>query len=91
MRPLTDTRAQAAARRRAASPLIVWHIEKLARAGVRDIVINHAHLGARIERALGDGARSASRIRYSREGEALETAGGIALRCRCSGARLFSS
>ncbi|UCE31000.1 MAG: mannose-1-phosphate guanylyltransferase, partial [Burkholderiales bacterium] len=41
--------------------------------------INLAHLGTRIEAALGDGARWGARIRYSREPEALETAGGIAL------------
>ncbi|HSD62080.1 MAG TPA: sugar phosphate nucleotidyltransferase, partial [Burkholderiales bacterium] len=47
-------------------------------AGYRDIVINHAHLGSMIESRLGDGARYGVRIRYSAEGEALETAGGIA-------------
>ncbi|HNQ58411.1 MAG: nucleotidyltransferase family protein [Burkholderiales bacterium] len=59
-------------------PLIVRHIEALVRAGIRDIVINHAHLGHLIEQALGDGTRFGARIRYSPEGEALETAGGIA-------------
>jgi MurNAc alpha-1-phosphate uridylyltransferase len=59
-------------------PLIVWLIESLAAAGIRDLVVNHAHLGARIEDALGDGRRFAVEIRYSREAEALETAGGIA-------------
>jgi MurNAc alpha-1-phosphate uridylyltransferase len=59
-------------------PLIVWHIEKLARAGITDLVINHAHLGAQIENALGDGSRYGVHIRYSDEGTALETAGGIA-------------
>jgi len=60
-------------------PLIVWQIERLARAGIRDLVINHAHLGQMIERALGDGAAWGVRIRYSAEGEgrALETGGGI--------------
>jgi MurNAc alpha-1-phosphate uridylyltransferase len=58
--------------------LIVWHIENLARAGVRQLVINHAHLGAMLEVALGDGSRYGVSIRYSPEGEALETAGGIA-------------
>ena len=59
-------------------PLIVWHIERLARAGYRELVINHAHLGGQIEAALGDGSRFSVRISYSREAEALETAGGIA-------------
>ena len=59
-------------------PLIVWHIERLAAAGFTDIVINHAHLGHLIEAALGDGSQWAVSIRYSPEGQALETAGGIA-------------
>jgi MurNAc alpha-1-phosphate uridylyltransferase len=60
-------------------PLIVWHLERLARAGLREVVINHAHLGAQIEAALGDGARWGLTIRYSPEPEgALESAGGIA-------------
>lgn len=58
-------------------PLIVHQIEKLARAGVRECVINLAWLGARIEEALGDGAGLGVRIRYSHEHDRLETAGGI--------------
>ena len=49
-------------------PLIAWHIEALVRAGIRDIVINHAHLGGMIEAALGDGVRFGATIRYSAEG-----------------------
>lgn len=60
-------------------PLIVWHLEKLATAGIREVVINHAHLGEQIEQTLGDGARWGLRIAYSAEPPgALETAGGIA-------------
>jgi len=59
-------------------PLIVWQIERLAAAGVRNIVINHAWLGAQIEAALGDGSAWGVRLAYSPEGQALETAGGIA-------------
>jgi MurNAc alpha-1-phosphate uridylyltransferase len=40
-------------------PLIVWHLERLAPAGWREVVINHAHLGEQIEAALGDGTLSA--------------------------------
>jgi MurNAc alpha-1-phosphate uridylyltransferase len=60
-------------------PLITWHVERLAAAGIHDIVINHAHLGEQIERALGDGSTWGVHIRYSAEGEgsALETGGGI--------------
>ncbi len=58
-------------------PLIVHHIEKLAQAGIRQIVINHAYLGYMIEDALGDGARFGVSITYSSEPEALETGGGV--------------
>lgn len=77
MRPLTDhlPKPLLAAGGKA---LIVWHLERLAAAGIRDIVINHAWLGATIEASLGDGSRWGVRLRYSAEGRALETAGGIA-------------
>jgi MurNAc alpha-1-phosphate uridylyltransferase len=58
--------------------LIEWHLQALAMAGFREVVINHAHLGEQIENVLGDGSRYGVNIRYSPEGEALETAGGIA-------------
>lgn len=59
-------------------PLIVWHIERLAQAGFKEIVINHAYLGSKIEQALGDGRKWGVSIQYSPEEVALETAGGIA-------------
>ena len=77
MRPLTDATPKPLLVA-GGKPLVAWHIEALVRAGMRDIVINHAHLGHMIEAALGDGTRLGARIRYSREDEALETAGGIA-------------
>lgn len=77
MRPLTDTVPKPLLEA-GGKPLIVWHIERLARAGIRELVINHAHLGAQIERALGTGGAYGVSIRYSPEAEALETAGGIA-------------
>ena len=77
MRPLTDTCPKPLLKVRG-RPLIVWHILNLVRAGITDIVINHAHLGHMVEEALGDGARFGARIAYSAEGTALETAGGIA-------------
>ncbi|MBB1076334.1 nucleotidyltransferase family protein [Rhodoferax sp. 4810] len=63
----------------AGKPLIVYQIERLVAAGFIELVINHAHLGAQIEHALGDGSRFGARIVYSHEGEgtALETGGGI--------------
>ncbi len=59
-------------------PLIVWHIHRLAAAGYRRVVINHAYLGAQIEAYLGNGAGLGVDIAYSHEAAALETAGGIA-------------
>ena len=77
MRPLTD-RVPKPLIEVGGKPLIVHHIEKLATLGCERVVINHAHLGEMIEAALGDGTRYGLTIDYSREGEALETAGGIA-------------
>lgn len=78
MRPLTDTTPKSLLAV-GGKPLIVWQLEKLARAGISEVVINHAHLGHMIEAALGDGSRFGVSIRYSPEREALETAGGVAL------------
>ncbi len=78
MRPLTD-RTPKPLLPVAGKPLIVWHLERLAKAGYRDIVINHAHLGDQIEALLDDGSAWGVAIRYSEEPPgALETAGGIA-------------
>jgi MurNAc alpha-1-phosphate uridylyltransferase len=77
MRPLTDHTPKPLLQV-GGKPLIVWHIERLVRAGVSELVINHAHLGSQIEEALGDGSRFGAAIRYSPETTALETAGGIA-------------
>lgn len=78
MRPLTDHTPKPLLLA-GGKPLIVWQIERLVAAGICDVVINHAHLGERIEAALGDGSRWGARIRYSAEGQgrALETGGGI--------------
>jgi MurNAc alpha-1-phosphate uridylyltransferase len=77
MRPLTDTSPKALLAV-GGKPLIAWQLERLARAGFTEAVINHAHLGHMLEAALGDGSRFGISIRYSPEHEALETAGGIA-------------
>ena len=58
-------------------PLIVWHIEKLQKIGVQEIVINTAWLGEKLADALGDGSQFGVKILWSHEGEGLETAGGI--------------
>jgi MurNAc alpha-1-phosphate uridylyltransferase len=77
MRPLTDTLPKPLLPV-GGRPLVEWTVARLAAADVREIVINHAHLGHLLESSLGDGARFGVSIRYSAEGEALETAGGIA-------------
>lgn len=77
LRPLTDAVPKALVEA-GGKPLIAWHLERLARAGFRDAVINVSHLGERIIERIGDGARYGLRLHYSRERERLETAGGIA-------------
>lgn len=77
MRPLTDGTAKPLLAV-AGKPLIQHHIEALAAAGIRDIVINLAWQGAMLRAALGDGSRFGVNIAYSDEGDAaLETGGGI--------------
>jgi MurNAc alpha-1-phosphate uridylyltransferase len=80
MRPLTDTTPKPLLPVRG-KPLIEWHLLALARAGVRQVVVNTAWLEEQFPAALGDGARWGLSIRYSTEGRdhggALETAGGI--------------
>ncbi|MDE2448156.1 MAG: nucleotidyltransferase family protein [Gammaproteobacteria bacterium] len=77
LRPLTDTLPKPLVEV-AGKPLIVYHLEALARAEVRDVVINLSWLGEKIRAALGDGSRCGVRIAYSEEGPVpLETGGGI--------------
>ncbi|MCU7906181.1 MAG: nucleotidyltransferase family protein [Candidatus Thiodiazotropha sp. (ex Epidulcina cf. delphinae)] len=61
----------------AGKPLIVHHIERLVAAGIRELVINHSHLGGMIEAQLDKGTAWGVDIRYSPERTALETGGGI--------------
>lgn len=77
MRPLTDHTPKPLLKI-GGKPLIAWHLQRLAAAGFKDVVINHAHLGEQIEDVLGDGSQWGVRIEYSPEKIALETAGGIA-------------
>ena len=76
MRPLTDTCPKPLLEVHG-KPLIVYHIEALARAGIHSVVINLCWLGQQIRQALGDGSAFGLSIRYSEEPKALETAGGI--------------
>jgi len=77
MRPLSDHRPKPLLEVRG-KPLIAWHLEALARAGVREVVVNTAWLEEQFEPALGDGARWGLRLHYAYEGETpLETGGGM--------------
>ncbi len=77
MRPLTDACPKPLLPV-AGKPLIVWHLERLAAAGLREIVINLSWLGEQIADYLGNGAAYGVSIAYSREPwPALETGGGI--------------
>ncbi len=77
MRPLSDTVPKPLLLA-GGKPLIVWQIEALARAGLRDIVINVSPHAAQIMSGLGDGSRFGVKLAYSQEAVPLEGAGGIA-------------
>ena len=73
LRPLTDDTPKPLLEAGGKS-LIIWHIERLVAAGYWELVINHAHLGEKLEQVLGDGQRFGADISYSPEPEgALET------------------
>ena len=77
MRPLTDSLPKPLLPV-GGKPLIVWHLERLAAGGVREVAINTSWLGASLRSALGDGTGHGVAIRWFDEGpEPLETAGGI--------------
>ncbi len=76
MRPLTDHTPKPLLKV-AGRALIEYHLERLAAAGITEVVINHAYLGSQIEQFLGSGQRYGLRITYSPEAEGLETGGGI--------------
>jgi MurNAc alpha-1-phosphate uridylyltransferase len=87
MRPLTDTTPKPLLQA-GGKPLIVWHLEKLAAIGVRDVVVNTSWLADQFPKCLGDGSQWGLRIAYSFEGEIpLETGGGMhhALPLLCDG------
>ena len=76
MRPLTDELPKPLLTIKNKS-LLAWHLEALSAAGIKVVVINHAWLGNKIEKALGNGGQFNLNITYSPETSALETAGGI--------------
>ena len=77
MRPLTDSVPKPLLPVRG-RPLIMWNLAALARAGIREVVINVSWLGEKLRAALGDGREIGVSITWSEEGPvALETGGGI--------------
>ena len=76
MRPLTDTCPKPLLPV-AGKPLIVHHLERLAAAGITEVVINVSYRADQIIAALGDGAAQGVTITWSREQTPLETGGGI--------------
>jgi len=77
MRPLTETTPKPLLPV-GCKPLIEWHLERLAAAGVHYVVINTSHLAGQFPASLGDGSRWGLRIRYAYEGGTpLETGGGM--------------
>jgi MurNAc alpha-1-phosphate uridylyltransferase len=77
LRPLTDNLPKPLVDI-AGKPLIEHHLESLAAAGFREIVVNQGHLGDQLREAVGDGRRWSININWSDEQpDALETGGGI--------------
>jgi MurNAc alpha-1-phosphate uridylyltransferase len=77
LRPLTD-RLPKPLVEAGGKPLIAWHLERLAAAGFREVVVNVAHLGEQLVERIGDGKAYGVEVAWSREAEPLETAGGLA-------------
>lgn len=77
MRPLTDHTPKPLLEV-AGRPLVVWHLEKLAALGVREVVVNTSWLADRFPQVLGDGSAWGLRLHYAFEGPTpLETGGGM--------------
>ncbi len=77
MRPLTDVTPKPLLEV-GGKPLIVWHLEKLAHLGIKDVVVNTSWLAEQFPGKLGDGSQWNLNIRYSEEpGSPLETGGGL--------------
>ncbi|MFT5657314.1 MAG: MurNAc alpha-1-phosphate uridylyltransferase [Gammaproteobacteria bacterium] len=76
LRPVTDTCPKPLLDVKG-KPLISYHFEALAKAGIKQVIVNVSWLGGKIEEAMGSGRQFGLEIVYSRETRALETAGGI--------------
>jgi MurNAc alpha-1-phosphate uridylyltransferase len=77
MRPLTELTPKPLLMV-AGKPLLQHHIERLAAAGITELVINTSWLAEQIEDYFGDGSDFGVQISWSREPQPLETGGGIA-------------
>jgi len=88
LRPLTDRMPKALVDA-GGKPLLAWHLERLRRAGVREVVINVSHLASQITQRFGNGAEYGLAVHWSHEPQALETAGGIAQALALLGAAPF--
>lgn len=96
MRPLTDHTPKPLLQVQG-RPLLEWHLQALADAGVARVVVNTAWLGEQISSHFGPrpllGGREQLSISYSHEGRdfgrALETAGGIARALPLLGGAVF--
>lgn len=76
MRPLTDHLPKPLLPA-GGKPLIEYHLDNIARAGIREVIINLAYLGDKIRAHLGDGKQFGLHIQYSEEPEPLETGGAL--------------
>lgn len=76
MRPLTDKLPKPLLSV-GGKPLLQYHFEALARAGVTETIINLAYLGEKIRAFAGQGDQFGLRIRYAEEPEPLETGGAL--------------
>lgn len=77
LRPVTDTTPKPMVMV-GGKPLLYWHVMRLKRAGINEIIVNSAWLHEQIESYLGNGQSFGVRIAHSVEGPGgLETAGGI--------------
>lgn len=76
MQPLTETCPKPLLRA-GGKPLLQYHLEALASAGVSQVIINLAYLGEQIADFVGDGSHFGLQVQYSREPEPLETGGAL--------------
>lgn len=76
MKPLTNTTPKPLLTI-AGQPLIIYHLKALAKAGIKDVVINTWYLGDKIIELIGDGAAYGLNVSFSIESELLDTGGGI--------------